>query len=97
MKVIFTKQAENDLEQIADFIAQDNPIRAFSFIQEIEKKSLSIGDIPKAFPIVPELAELAIRRRVYQNYSIFFYIQSECVVIIRILNSAMDYTAFFES
>ena len=72
MKVIFTKQAENDLEQIADFIAQDNPIRAFSFIQEIEKKSLSIGDIPKAFPIVPELAELGIRRRVYQNYSIFF-------------------------
>ncbi|MFW2026200.1 type II toxin-antitoxin system RelE/ParE family toxin, partial [Acinetobacter baumannii] len=32
MKVIFTKQAESDLEQIADFIALDNPIRALSFI-----------------------------------------------------------------
>ena len=97
MKVIFTKQAENDLEQIADFIAQDNPIRALSFIQEIEKKSLAIGEVPKAFPIAPELVEFGIRRRIYQNYSIFFCIQADHVFIIRILNSAMDYTAFFES
>ncbi|MCF9028535.1 type II toxin-antitoxin system RelE/ParE family toxin, partial [Acinetobacter nectaris] len=38
MKVIFTKHAENDLEQIADFIAKDNPIRALTFVREIEKK-----------------------------------------------------------
>ena len=37
MKVIFTKQAESDLEQIADFIALDNPIRALSFIKELEQ------------------------------------------------------------
>ena len=49
MKVIFTKQAENDLEQIADFIAQDNPVRALSFIKELEQKSLAIADMPKAF------------------------------------------------
>ena len=49
MKVIFTKQAENDLEQIADFIALDNPIRALSFIKELEQKSLAIADMPKAF------------------------------------------------
>ena len=95
--MLFTKQAENDLEQIADFIAQDNPVRALSFIQEIEKKSLSIGDIPKAFPIVSELVEFGIRRRVYQNYSIFFCIQPDCIYIVRVLNSAMNYKAFFES
>ena len=97
MKVIFTKQAETDLEQIADYIALDNPIRALSFIEEIEQKCLSIGDIPKAFPIVSELIELGIRKRVYQNYSIFFCIESNQVFIIRILNSAMNYTALFES
>lgn len=95
MKVIFTQQAEHDLEQIADYIAQDNPIRALSFIQELEQKSLSIGDFPKAFPIVPELTEFGIRRCVYQNYSIFFCIEVNNVFIIRILNAAMDYTAAF--
>ena len=41
MKVIFTKQAENDLEQIADFIALDNPIRALSFIKRVRAKIFS--------------------------------------------------------
>ena len=95
MKVIFVKQAENDLEQIADFIAQDNPIRALSFIEELEQKCLSIGDMPKAFPVVSELIELGIRRRVYQNYSIFFYIHSNNVFIVRVLNSVMYYTSLF--
>ena len=97
MKVSFTKQAENDLEQIADFIALDNPIRALSFIKELEQKSLAIADMPKAFPIVSELPELNIRRRVYQNYSIFFCIEVEGIFIVRILNSTMNYTALFES
>ncbi|WAU78258.1 type II toxin-antitoxin system RelE/ParE family toxin (plasmid) [Acinetobacter sp. LF10] len=97
MKVIFAKQAENDLEQIADFIAQDNPQRALSFILELEQKCLSIGGMPKAFPIVPELIELGIRRRVYQNYSIFFCITSGHIFIVRVLNSVMNYTALFES
>lgn len=95
MKVTFTKQAENDLEQIADFIAQDNPVRAFTFICELEKKSLSIGDTPKAFPVVDDLIDIGVRRRVYQNYSIFFYIESETVFILRILNSTMNYSAIF--
>ena len=95
--MLFTHQAENDEEQISDFIAQDNPVCAFSFIKKKKKKSLSIGDIPKAFPIVSELVEFGIRRRVYQNYSIFFCIQPDCIYIVRVLNSAMNYTAFFES
>ncbi|WP_237416192.1 type II toxin-antitoxin system RelE/ParE family toxin, partial [Acinetobacter nectaris] len=59
--------------------------------------SLSIGDNPKAFPVVKDLIDMGIRRRVYQNYSIFFYIGLEFVFIARILNSSMDYSALFES
>jgi toxin ParE1/3/4 len=35
MKVTFTDRAENDLEVIADWIAQDNPFRAASFVQDL--------------------------------------------------------------
>lgn len=97
MKVIFSKQAENDLEQITDFIAKDNLNRALSFIEELEQRCLSIGDMPKAFPIIPELIELGIRRRIYQNYSIFFYTESNHIFIVRVLNSAMNYTVLFEN
>ena len=35
MGVLFTPLAETDLEDIGDYVAQDNPARALSFIQEI--------------------------------------------------------------
>ena len=97
MKILFSAESKADLMQIAVFIAQDNPNRALSFTDELERKCLSLADMPKAFPIVPELFELGIRKRVYQNYSIFFCVQGDQVLVVLVLNSAMDYTALFES
>ena len=34
MGVLFTPLADTDLEEIGDYIAQDNPARALTFIQE---------------------------------------------------------------
>jgi toxin ParE1/3/4 len=35
MQVEFSRFVEDDLDAIADYIAQDNPMRAVSFIREI--------------------------------------------------------------
>jgi plasmid stabilization system protein ParE len=34
MKLVFTDEAKTDLLQIAEWIAQDNPVRAFTFVDE---------------------------------------------------------------
>ena len=95
MKIQFSSEAKSDLLQIAVFIAQDNPIRALSFTDELERKCLDIANMPKAFAIVPELMEFGVRRRIYQNYSIFFYVESDGIFILRVLNSSVDYSALF--
>ena len=38
MIVVFTAEAEADLERIGDFIAQDNPRRAASFVTELVER-----------------------------------------------------------
>lgn len=38
MRVKFSHESEKDLEQIGDFIATDNPQRAYSFMQELRRK-----------------------------------------------------------
>ena len=48
MGVLFTPLAETDLEDIGDYIAQDNPARALSFIQEIRAQCQKIGKSPLA-------------------------------------------------
>jgi len=38
-KLVFTDQAEADLEAIGDYIAFDSPFRAVTFIQELPRLS----------------------------------------------------------
>ena len=95
MKIQFSSEAKSDLLQIAVFIAEDNPIRALSFTDELEQKCLDIANMPKDFAVVPELIELGVRRRIYQNYSIFFYVESDDIFILRVLNSSVDCSALF--
>ena len=43
MQLELSRYVEGDLDDIADFIAQDNPVRAVTFIQDIRTK-FSISD-----------------------------------------------------
>lgn len=38
MIVVFADEAEADLERIGDYIAQDNPRRAFTYVQELRAR-----------------------------------------------------------
>lgn len=87
----FSREAENDLEQIADYIAERNPGRALSFLRELRSSCEDILVNPNAFALVPRYEHHQIRRRVHGNYLIFYRVDSAKVVIIHILHGATDY------
>ena len=93
MKVILTEEARSDLEQIGDYIAQDNPVRAASFVQELIDKARQLGELPSGFPFVPRYERLGIRRRTHGNYAIFYRVEADSVSVIHILHGARDYEA----
>ena len=81
--------AEQDLEAIGDFIAQDNPHRALAFIAELRNQCTKISASPKAFRLRPKLGN-DIRSCAYGNYVIFFQESPAGLCIVRVLHSAMD-------
>lgn len=93
MNVEFTAEAEADLEEIADYIARDNPVRALSFVREIIERCSSLSKMPEAFPVVPRYQHLGIRRRVHGRYLIFYRVESNRITILHIVNGAMDVEA----
>ncbi|KAB2711251.1 type II toxin-antitoxin system RelE/ParE family toxin [Brucella intermedia] len=93
MKVHFTDEATDDLQRIGDYIARDNPLRALSFIDEMERECLALAASPKAFPMVPRYEKQGIRRKVHGNYLIFYRLDGEQVIVVHILHGAMDYAA----
>lgn len=93
MIVALSAEAESDLEDIADFIARDNPARALSFVQELRASCRNLADMPMGYPLVPRYEKRGIRRRVHGNYQIFYRVDDEQVYVVRALHGARDYEA----
>ncbi|AXK79543.1 type II toxin-antitoxin system RelE/ParE family toxin [Pseudolabrys taiwanensis] len=93
MIVVVTDEAAFDLERIGDAIAQDNPTRAITFVRELRLSCESLGEFPKAYPLVPRYEDSGVRRRVHGNYLIFYRIGIDTVDVLHVLHGAMDYAA----
>ena len=93
MIVDFTAAAEADLEAIGDYIAQDNPARALSFVQELSRSCIGLADMPEAWPIIPRYEHHGVRRRIHGRYLIFYRFAVGRIIILHVLNGAMDVEA----
>ena len=94
MRVTVSPLAERDLESIGDYIAEDNPRRALSFISELRTQCDKIAKAPHAYRARPELAE-GLRSCAHGNYVIFFIATKARLTIVRVLHGAMDVPARF--
>lgn len=93
MIVTITDEADADLERIGDFIAQDNPRRAASFVVELVESCKRLGSAPRRFPLVPRYEDTRVRRRPYGEYVIFYRVEDAAVLVLRVLHGARDYEA----
>lgn len=84
-----TPAAEEDIESIGDYIAQDNPARAVTFIQEFHETFSQLAQMPQSSPRRPRLGP-DIRMRPVGNYLIYYRPIAEGVEIVRVLHAARD-------
>jgi plasmid stabilization system protein ParE len=91
MIVRLAAAAEADLEAIGDWIAQDSPARAISFVVELRHACLGLAQLPEGYPLVPRHEQFGIRRRVHGNYLIFYRIDGRAIDVLHILHGARDY------
>jgi toxin ParE1/3/4 len=95
----YTPESEIDINNIIEYIADDNPVAAFDLIEEIEHSIATLRDFPFK-GVVPKDTQLrlkGIRLLIVKDY-ITFYIpvkESEQIIIIRILSGKQDYSSLF--
>ena len=86
-QIVFSRQAELDLEEIGDFIAADNPDRAVTFVREIRDHCVRIAKSPLAYATRPEISE-GIHACPHGRYVIFFRPAEAFVLVVRVLAGA---------
>ncbi|MCU5773126.1 type II toxin-antitoxin system RelE/ParE family toxin [Erwiniaceae bacterium BAC15a-03b] len=94
MKLNISPLAEQDIEAIGDYIAQDNPQRALSFTGELYQQCCLIGETPQLYRERPELGK-QVRSCAYGRYLILFSSGETEVRIERVLHGARDISDLF--
>ena len=85
--------AEADLDNIIDYIAQDNPTRAETFGQELRDKTLPLAQHPElgrtGRPGLPDYVRELVAHR---NYIVFYRVLDETrtVEILRVKHAAQQ-------
>lgn len=95
MRLELSHYIEGDLDDIAGYIAQDNPSRAVTFIQDIRKKFYDIKCNPLIHQLRPDIGEEA-RMTTVGNYAILFRVMGDVVRIERVVFGGRDLPDVFD-
>ena len=81
--VKLTQQAQNDLEQIYYYIADDSIANAANFVLQLEKKVYSLEIFPDRNPLIPEnkFFGTGYRHLIYKKYRIVYRIAEKSVFV----------------
>ena len=95
MRLELSAFVEPDLDEVATFIAQDNPRRAVTFIQEIRGKFSDIQQSPLLYQLRPDIGETA-RLATLGNYAILFRVTDDVIRIERVAYGGRDLPKVFD-
>ena len=87
-EIEWSSKAENDLNEIIDYIAQDSLEYALSFYEQVREKVENLIKFPRMGRIVPELDEPNIRELILRNYRIIYRIFEKEVQIVRLFHGS---------
>jgi len=94
MKIFFSEQADSDLMQAIGYSAERNRIAALELAAEFDSAIFNLSRFPligrDRSPLAPGLRSILVR-----SYLIFYRIDREALVIVRILDGRRDIEAEF--
>ena len=94
MKLRFRPDALRDLEEIQDYIAEDNPAAAARFIGFLRKTCAFLADNPHAGRARPELRP-DLRSFPARRYVVFYRLLGDTLEIVNVVHGSRDIDALF--
>lgn len=89
-EVLWASVAENDLRDIIEFIAADNPTNALKILHKIKEKVSSLYSLPERGRLVPELQDQGIliyRELIVPPWRIIYRIAEMQICILAVLDA----------
>lgn len=93
-RLLIRPEAENDLDEIWWYIAQDSPNNADKFLDRIQGSCLSLADFPQIGTNRDEIIS-GLRSQPVGHYLIFYFQLEDGIEIVRVLHGSRDIKSLF--
>ena len=90
-EILITTEAEKDFLSIWNYISEDSPATALSFLEQIEEKIFSLESNPERCAFIPEnryYQGAAYRHLIYKDYRIVFGIKGKTIIVHRVFHGS---------
>lgn len=87
-RVIWTRQAVEDVEAIKAYVARDSARYAVLLAERLVAAIEHVGLFPESGRVVPEVNDATLREVVSGNYRIVYRVLSEVVEIVTVYHDA---------
>jgi toxin ParE1/3/4 len=85
---------KKDLDEIADWIAQDSPLRALKIIRELRAEFRRIAQHPMLYQLRPDIGD-DVRLATLGHHVILFWIDGDVVRFERVVYGGRDLPSFY--
>ncbi|WP_297900402.1 type II toxin-antitoxin system RelE/ParE family toxin [Metallibacterium sp.] len=85
-EVIWSSEALDDLDAIAQFIARDSPHHAQRVVEALFELGEVIAAHPRAGCVVPELGDVQVRERFLYSYRLIYEVRLERIEVLAVLH-----------
>lgn len=88
MKVVWTLRAKYRLQQILEYIAEDQPVNAERWVNKLIDRGDSLQELPERGRMVPEYYDPEIREILEGAYRIIYRLHGQRVDILTVRHSS---------
>jgi toxin ParE1/3/4 len=86
MKIIWSPRAMGKISELSDFIAEDSPSRATTWLESIFESVEQLSEFPEIGRILPNQQDQNLRQLIIDNYHIIYRINKKQIRILVIRN-----------
>jgi len=90
MKIVWTATAQDHLDAIYAYIAQDSPQYALRMVDRLTRRSQQIADAPFSGRRVPEYDLEQVREMIEGAYRIIYYIKPDQIDVLVVIHGARN-------
>jgi addiction module RelE/StbE family toxin len=95
-KVVWSPEAIEDLEAIAEYIERDSEFYARVVVSKILDMTRSIKDFPKIGRIAPDVGDENIRERFVYSYCLVYQIREHQILIVAVIHGKQMFENIIE-